>query len=328
MSAHTISRRNVNKVYEDGLWWLKVNGNVEESRNGEVLVAKGPMIFTYNNPRERVLFSETRDANPFFHFFESLWMLDGRQELAYLTHFLPRMADYSDDGVILQGAYGFRWRKFWQVDQLHSVIRLLQNDPDSRRAVIAMWDPLHDLGADSRDVPCNTHLYVNVRLDCLDMTVCCRSNDAIWGAHGANAVHFSYLQEYLACALGKMVGNLYQFSSNYHIYPGMPRFEEIWANPNSPDLYEYGADMSPGPLLFHGDVDMFDEELSMFLQEPYEDASSGVLSGVAYPMWQSFKHHRVKEQDQALDWADRIDAPDWRHACVKWLLRRYSVKGE
>lgn len=188
-----------------------------------------------------------------------------------------------------------------------------------------MWEPPTDLEADSSDVPCNTHIYVNVRLEYVDLTVTCRSNDAVWGAHGANAVHFSFLQEYLACALGKMVGRLYQFSNNYHIYPGMPRFEEIWANPNSPDLYDYGVDMSPGPLLFEGEPSTFDMLLADWLDAPYEDTGNRFMSGVAYPMWQSFTYHRAKDRSKALDWADKIDAPDWRHAVVMWLTRRYSV---
>jgi thymidylate synthase len=52
----------------------------------------------------------------------------------------------------------------------------------------------------------------------LDLTVLCRSNDVVWGAYGANAVHFSVLQEYLAGRIGVDVGVMYQFSNNYHGY--------------------------------------------------------------------------------------------------------------
>lgn len=324
MSAHTISRRNVNKCYEDGLWWLKVNGIIDDSRNGQVLVAPGPVLTTYLNPRERVLFSPIRDANPYFHFFEALWMLAGRDDLAYVEQFVKKMADFSDDGVTLQGAYGYRWRRTFDYDQLHVVIDHLTEQPESRRAVVQMWNPNGDLGSSSLDVPCNTQMYVSVRAEYLDLTLCCRSNDAIWGAHGANAVHFSYVQEYLACALGKMVGKLYQFSSNYHVYTGMPRFKELWANPSSPDLYAYGADMSPGPLLFQGNHEMFLAMLQEFLDSPNENSGYSFLSGVAYPMWQSFIAHKSGLKQAALDWADKVDAPDWRHTCVMWLGRRYD----
>lgn len=50
------------------------------------------------------------------------------------------------------------------------------------------------------------------------MTVFCRSNDIIWGCYGANAVHFSMLQEYLATYIGCPVGIYQQVSVNWHAY--------------------------------------------------------------------------------------------------------------
>lgn len=250
-------------------------------------------------------------------------MLAGRRDLEYVSNLLPRMKEFSDDGEILQGAYGYRWREQWGFNQIDVVIRMLEENPDSRRAVIQMWDAPVDLDLNSKDLPCNTQLYVNVRQDYVDMTVCCRSNDAIWGAYGANIVHFSFLQEYIACSLRKLVGVFYQFSNNFHVYPDMPRFKEIWENPRSINHYQ-GDAISPGPLLFQGDYRVFDDELSTWLETPHEDTGSSFLSGVAYPMWQSFQAHRAKEHMEALNWADRIDAPDWRHGCVAWLTRRQN----
>lgn len=322
MSAHQISRNNVNENYPDGLWWLKTAGEMQESRNGPVIVAPGPVLNVYSRPRERVLFSEVRDANPYFHFFESLWMLAGREDLAYVEYLLPRMADYSDDGKTLQGTYGYRWRYHWAHDQLYEVIEHLQKYPDSRRAVIQMWEP-HDLLRGGKDVPCNTQIFISVRGDLLDMTIMCRSNDAIWGCYGANVVHFSYLQEFLACALKKIVGKLYQFSNNFHVYPDMPRFDELYANPSSTNWYR-GEAMSPGPLLFQGDHQLFEGELQDWLDTPTSSSSYPLLSGVAYPMWLSFTNHKAGETEGALEWADQVDAPDWRLACKAWLERRYD----
>ena len=324
MSAHQISRNNVNENYPDGLWWLKTAGEMQDSRNGPVIVAPGPVLNVYHRPRERVLFSEVRDANPYFHFFESLWMLAGRNDLAYVKHLLPRMAEYSDDGVVLQGSYGYRWRRNWEEDQLFTIIDHLEKNPESRRAVIQMWDP-SDLRAPGKDVPCNTQIFISVRGDLLDMTIMCRSNDAIWGCYGANVVHFSYLQEFLACALKKMVGKLYQFSNNFHVYPDMPRFEELYANPSSTNYY-LGEAMSPGPLLFQGDFQTFLMELEDWLDTPTSSSSYPFLSGVAYPMWLSFTNHKQGETEGALEWADQVDAPDWRLACKAWLERRYASK--
>ena len=50
------------------------------------------------------------------------------------------------------------------------------------------------------------------------MTVCNRSNDMIWGAYGANAVHMSILMEYVAVAVNAPMGSYYQISDSFHIY--------------------------------------------------------------------------------------------------------------
>ena len=48
------------------------------------------------------------------------------------------------------------------------------------------------------EIPCNTAIYFKVREGKLNMTVSNRSNDVIWGTFGANVVHMSILQEYVA----------------------------------------------------------------------------------------------------------------------------------
>jgi hypothetical protein len=95
---------------------------------------------------------------------------------------------------------------------------MLRKRPDSRRVVLQMWDPVNDLDSPSKDIPCNTNIYFKIRGGELQMTVCNRSNDMIWGAYGANAVHMSVLQEYIAAALGVYIGPYYQVSDSFHVY--------------------------------------------------------------------------------------------------------------
>jgi hypothetical protein len=325
---HVISRRNVNDNYPDGLWHLKIDGEMQESRNGPVIVAPGPVVNVYHNPRERVLFDSVRDANPFFHFFEALWMLAGRNDVEYVGNIVKRMYEYSDDGRFLQGAYGYRWRHEFGYDQLNSIINQLQKDPDSRRAVLTMWNPSFDHNG-GKDIPCNTHAYISITYRNtepeVDLTVCCRSNDAIWGCYGANVVHMSFMQEYIACALNMNVGRYTQFSNNFHVYPEMPRFEEVYSSfPNDENnLYALTKEIEPGPELFTGDHLAFYHALCDWLETPHGELTSyPFLSGVAYPMWQALKAYKFKDHAGAQVWADRIDAPDWRYACVNWLTRR------
>jgi thymidylate synthase len=148
-------------------------------------------------------------------------MLAGRRDLASLAHYNSRMSKYSDDGTVLHGAYGWRWRRRFYCDQVDAAVRTLLDCPTSRRVVIAMWDPaervsgdtpergdLEMVANDGADVPCNTHLYFDVQDGRLNMTVCNRSNDLVWGMLGANYVHFSILHEYVANAVSLPLGIL------------------------------------------------------------------------------------------------------------------------
>ena len=156
----TITARNVNGAILRGvdLFKDKVNYREQESRNGKTLEAVEPVTTKYLRPTERVCLIPERDANPFFHFIESMWMLAGRNDLQSLTYYVASMSDFSDDGETLWGAYGYRWRQYFHKDQINMVIKLLKENPDDRRAVLQMWDANKDLARVSKDVPCNTCL--------------------------------------------------------------------------------------------------------------------------------------------------------------------------
>lgn len=212
------------------------------TRNGPVLTIDEPVTITYRNPRHRVLFNRARDANPFFHMIEALWMLNGDNDIAPLLYYNKQVASFSDDGRTWHGAYGHRWRKSYQYDQLEAVIDVLTRQPDNRRTVLQMWF-VSDLERirtmpHCRDVPCNTQVMFKVRrtnpqsrkgaaikhqqdetnFTFLDITVTNRSNDLIWGALGSNYVQFSMLQEYVATAIEAQVGYYHQISNNLHVY--------------------------------------------------------------------------------------------------------------
>ena len=87
----SIEVNNVNTAVAQGFQYLVNNGIKSDSRVGKVIVAPGPVCTAYSNPTQRVLFSERRDANPFFHLMESLWMLYGACDLAWPLKFNSRL---------------------------------------------------------------------------------------------------------------------------------------------------------------------------------------------------------------------------------------------
>src|SRR6185312_5208239 len=146
------------------------HGEKQGSRNGEVLVSPTPVLICNQYPTRRVLFNPRRNANPFFHLMEALWMLAGRNDSEFLNSFVGDFGKrFAESDGTLHGAYGYRWRKHFDLewggaenlpDQLETAVNLLRKNPDDRRVVIAMWDPVADLGADKKDICCNTHIYL------------------------------------------------------------------------------------------------------------------------------------------------------------------------
>lgn len=216
-----------------------------DSRNGPVIKSTTPFTTVYTHPMERVSFDPIRDANPIFHYLESLWLLSGREDVAFPAYYAANIANYSDDDVTLNGAYGYRWYKYFGVDQIRSVICELSTNPLSRRCILQMWsaqDSVEGRPSDlsnqgSKDLCCNMSVVFQARkgfrteenLDdtYLDMTVYNRSNDIVFGAYGANSVHFSVLQEFVAFCVGMKIGTYYQVSNNFHLYTEFPIVKKL-----------------------------------------------------------------------------------------------------
>jgi hypothetical protein len=349
--THVIKAHNVNDALPTALWHLHTKGEIDDSRNGRVLVSPTPVITEYARPDQRVLFAASRDANPFFHFFESLWMLAGRNDVEFPAHFAANIASFSDDGETIAGAYGERWRKHFGYDQLKMIIGELKANPKTRRCVLTMWsagyDDPHLRGVvkpgsngdlwlamnGGKDVPCNTQCYFDTLGGKLNMTVTCRSNDAIWGCYGANMVHFSMLLEYVACSTGIPMGVYRQFSNNFHIYADRPDVQRLHDTAGVPvigvdDRYAT-QELAPYPLIISGGAAQFDNDLAYFFSvwrademQPTSTFMSSFFANVAAPLWNSHLAYKLGDFEMARNMLGLCDADDWALACHEWLQRR------
>jgi len=346
---HTIHARNVNDALHAGLMLVHSHGIPETSRNGPVLRVPEPVATVYARPCERVLIQPWRDANPFFHLVEAFWMLAGRDDLRQLTPYVSRMREFSDDGGVTQpGAYGKRWRDHVKspflggIDQLSWVAGRLREDPSDRRCVIQMWDAsvdIHKASIGGNDAPCNLTATPYVAAGALHLAVFCRSNDIIWGAYGANAVHFSVLLEYLAARVGVPVGTYTQVSINYHAY--LSTFPKVMPVEAAQPYSVSGFDaLQPIPMFSEwlvGGEDrecerIFQEDLRVFFEEgPFAYATAGripFMRRVLVPMCLAHQHWRTKKGEDrylgALEILRSCAAPDWRRAAEEWVGRRYD----
>src|SRR5205814_10655140 len=102
--------------------------------------------------RSNIIVDPNRDLNYRFMIAEWLWIQAGRQDVAFPASYNSQVKQFSDDGVIFNGAYGPRLQPQWK-----RVISTLRRDPDSRQAVAVIWRPddANDIAMGvSKDVPC------------------------------------------------------------------------------------------------------------------------------------------------------------------------------
>jgi thymidylate synthase len=395
--------RNVNEAFRvlvESIHEGWIPTEVEGSRYGEVIRVPEPVIVTYTHPLERVLFNAARDANPFFSLYESLYFLAGRNDVAPLAYYNSRMVEFSDNydhstgGIdrraTLNDSYGFRWRyavsgvdghdgTIDREDQLDTLVDHLRRKPESRRAVLQMWNVEDDLMNidDSKGVCCNLSAVFRVEWgkcpvcdagkdsyygpggdgvcphckgtpndapEFLNMTVFNRSNDLCWGMLGSNAVHFSFLLEYMAARLGLKVGKYHQVTSDLHAYTKTWEPEK-WLADGTPDYYtdarvnklkDWGVNSSHCVPLMKDSED-FERECRQLVQFHSNGESFGRLGGdrweepflqtVAEPMFRAYHAYKAKSYDSALRWANLVAAEDWRIAARGWIQRRLERKG-
>jgi thymidylate synthase len=178
---------------------------------------------TLLKPWRREVLVPGRKPNLAAQIAETMWVLQGRDDIGWLSHYLPRAKEFSDDGKAWRAGYGKRLRGWprkgetGSVDQIRYILETLGSSHLSRQAVATIWDPQIDTEP-GKDIPCNNWLSFSSRLGYLDLTVAVRSNDVIWGWSGINTFEWSALQEVLAGLLGLKVGILNFVQTSLHLY--------------------------------------------------------------------------------------------------------------
>ncbi|SDG84137.1 thymidylate synthase [Sinosporangium album] len=170
-----------------------------------------------DQPRGRLLPAQpARVLNPAFAVAECVWILSGT-DASWIYDYNDRLRQYAEDDGILRGAYGPRMRR-WdaQVDQLAQVVATLSDDPDSRRAVIQLYDPARDAGG-HRDVPCTLGYRFHLRGGRLHMVTTMRSND-LWTGLPYDIFTATVMHELMAGWLGVDLGPYHHHVDSLHLY--------------------------------------------------------------------------------------------------------------
>ncbi|QQO97198.1 thymidylate synthase [Maribacter phage Colly_1] len=225
-----IDAANLDDALMKSLLCLKDQGSVikNERTNSETMELLDYSV-VINNPTDRNLSLDKRGNNIIAQIAETLWVLSGYDSLDYLSPFLPRAVNYSDDGKTWRAAYGKIMRHSARnlgrstvslgFDQLANVINILKEDPSSRQAFITINLPMDNATfLQTKDTPCTLDIIFNIRDRKLNAKVIMRSNDAIFGFSGINVYEWTVIQELMAAILGVGIGYYSHNVMSYHIY--------------------------------------------------------------------------------------------------------------
>lgn len=148
---------------------------------------------------------------------EALQFIAGEMRPDLLVKASPRFADFmepSHDGAEPQfwGGYGHRVR-----GQMQAVVNKLYDDPDTRQAVVTLWNPERDNTPGKRDYPCTIGMQFSIEKGYLNLNVIMRSNDA-WLGLPYDVFVFTQVQKTVAHVMNLNVG-IYRHSTwSLHLY--------------------------------------------------------------------------------------------------------------
>ncbi len=245
MADNSLKTNVFNKSYLDLTKQLIKIGEFNKSRNGdtvEVLNFKTEI----KNPLKRLVGGYGRNINVFFLLQESIWIWLGKKDVEPLVWFNSNMSNFSDDGKVFHAPYGFRLRNYglpsdkdlfdYQckvqgknlvnfpevgIDQIKECILMLNDNPQDRRVVASIWNPVLDLNFKCKDLPCNDMLMFKIRDNKLHLTIQNRSNDLHWGLP-TNVFQFSFILELMATILNVEIGTQTHNSQSLHVYLNNP----------------------------------------------------------------------------------------------------------
>lgn len=200
--------------------WLDVmeqclRGKLKTSRDGDQHEVQG-VSWRLNDPEASWIDDANRKATLRYACAELIWYLSGTKD-GWIRHYAPQYERFLEKDGSAHGAYGYRWML---TGQIGFVLRELGTRPNTRRAIMTMWDPQMDIAqaeVDGPDVPCTLSLQFIREGDLLNLVATMRSNDA-WLGLPYDMFCFTTMQRLIAGALGLRLGWYTHQVGSMHLY--------------------------------------------------------------------------------------------------------------
>lgn len=195
-----------------------IRGSGEEvSPRGQYTLEKRWAQFAVSNPLTFPLDVLGREFRDVIGVLEALSLVGQFSIPEMFTDRVKKFAEFTDAGVF-HGSYGAR-----VAGRLGDLVSLLERDPDTRQAVLSIYDSRSDLGAAKKDIPCTLSLHFLRRAgspgerSSLEMRATMRSND-IWLGTPYDFIQFAILQASIAQAVGAVPSTYVHSAGSLHLY--------------------------------------------------------------------------------------------------------------
>jgi thymidylate synthase len=176
--------------------------------------------FCLTNPLNRNTTLSKRNWKHALAIGEFAWHVSGSNDLDFISYYARQWKNFSNDGKsVSESCYG---HKIFKKDasgqsQWNRLIKLLNKDKYSRRAVLDFYNSGKGIDYFAIDIACVCTVQFLIRNEKLDVIVNMRSNDLIWGMP-YDIYLFSMLQEMLAIELDVELGKYFHNVGSMHIY--------------------------------------------------------------------------------------------------------------
>ena len=153
--------------------------------------------------------------------YELLWFLRGDTNIKYLKdHGVSIWDEWADENGELGPVYGHQWRSWpdyngGTIDQISNAVKMIKNNPDSRRIIVSAWNPAE---VDRMALPpCPSLFQFYVADGRLSLQLYQRSADTFLGVP-FNIASYALLLMMMAQVTGLKAGDFVHTTGDTHLY--------------------------------------------------------------------------------------------------------------
>lgn len=210
-------------IYQHVVETVRSSGRPTPSRGGDTLNLEDVTVHL-ESPLRALPLGVGRKLDRKIAAAEALQLIGGFSNPAWLLKIAPQFEKYveyakkfsetGDGRPYFHGAYGTRVE---QSSQLLEVALKLKEDPNTRQAVVTLWDPELDNEPNHLDYPCTVAFGFSVSKGRLNMRTTMRSND-VWLGLPYDLFQFTQLQLTMCNALAYEPGTYTHTAWSMHLY--------------------------------------------------------------------------------------------------------------